>query len=380
MPSKLVKILLFFTLILFPLGAAQALDTKTGNSIYVPKDEIINGNLYAAGDTITINGSVSGDLIVIAQTISINGRIEGDIIAVAQNITVNGEVGGNVRVAGEAININGSVARNVNLFGENIILGDKSLVGWDVMAASGSFESRGSIDGDLTGSFGHALISGKIGKDANIKISKDGYDGALIVSQEANIGNHLFYTAKDSAQISEKAKVGGGVERKTPQIKEKGRFASWLWSEIYLIFCALVVGLVMVTIGKNIIPKIIKRIDDKPFPSLLRGFILMFALPLIAFFLLFTLIGIPLALIISAWWLIAIYVAKILTAILVGQTILKNLDKKREPKLIWSLILGIIICWLLFAIPLVGWIFCLAAIWFGLGGFVFYASHQLRHI
>lgn len=380
MKSKIVKILLFFALILLPLGTAKALDTKAGDSIYIPKDEIISGNLYAVGNSITIDGSISGDLIVIAQTVSVNGRVEGDIIAAAQSITVNGEVGGNIRVAGESININGSVARNINLLGEKIVLGNTSLIGWDVAAASGSFESRGSIAGGLAGSFGHALISGKVGKDVALKMSKDNYDGTLIISPEANINGGLIYTAENAAQISEEAKINGATERKISPTKKTNTFAAWLWPEIYAIFCALTVGLVLVFLGKNITPKIIKRIDDKPLPCLLRGLILMLVLPLIAFLLLFTLIGIPLALMISAWWLVAIYVARIFAAILIGQTILKYIDKKNNPKLIWSLIIGVIICWLLFAIPYVGWLLCLAATWLGLGGFVFYASHQLRHI
>jgi len=382
MKSKITKLLLVFALILLPFGTAKALDTKAGDSIYVPKEEIVSGNFYAAGNTITIDGNISGDLIAVAQTVNVNGNVEGDIIVAAQNITVNGEVDGNIRVAGTSITLNGPVARNVNAFGENIVLGNSSQIGWDIFAVGNSLESRGNIAGGLAGSFGHTLVSGKVGKDINIKMFKNGSDGILIVSPEATVGSGIIYTAKNSAQISEKATVTGGVEQKTPQTKETNNFAMWLWPEIYAIFCALVVGLVLVFLGKNITPKILKRIDDKPFRALLQGLLLMFILPIIAFLLLFTLIGIPLALIISAWWLIAIYVARIFTAILIGQIILKHLikNKKNDPKLIWCLILGVIICWLLFAIPYVGWIFCLLAIWFGLGGFLSYASHQLRHI
>jgi len=66
-----------------------------------------------------------------------------------------------------------------------------------------------------------------------------------------------------------------------------------------------------------------KKLKTNLFRALLQGLILMFILPIIALLLLFTLIGIPLALIISAWWLVATYVARIFTAILVGQIILK---------------------------------------------------------
>lgn len=382
MKNKITKLILVFALLLLPFGTAKALDTKAGDSIYVPKEEIISGNFYAAGNTITVDGNISGDLIAVAQTITVNGNVEGDIIVAAQNITINGNVDGNIRVAGESISLNGQVTRNVNAFGRNIILGNNNQIGWDIFAMADSLESRGNIEGGLAGSFGHALISGKIGKNINIKMFESGTDGILIISSEATINNGVVYTAKKTAQISEKAAVNGGVEQKVPQTKETNTFAAWLWPEIYSIFCALVVGLVLVFIGKNVTLKILKKIDNKPFHALLQGLILMFVLPIIAFLLLFTLIGIPLALIICAWWLIAIYVARIFTAILIGQIILKNIikNKKNDPKLIWCLILGVIICWLLFAIPYVGWIFCLIAIWFGLGGFLSYASNQLRHI
>jgi len=380
MKSTITKILLFLALILLPLGAAKAMDAKTGDSIYISKDEIVSGNLYAAGNAITIDGNISGDLIAAAQTINVNGRVEGDIIAAAQNITINGEVGGNIRVAGTSITLNGPVARNVNAFGSNVILGSSSSVGWDVFAAGATLESRGTISGGLSGSAGCALISGKVAKNINLKMSENSLGEGLVISPEAAVGGDIIYTAKKSLQLSDKATIGGKVEQKTPQIKTTNWFALWAWAKLFAIFSALVVGLVLVFIAKKITPKIIKKIEDRPLQALLPGLVIMLILPPIALLLAFTVIGIPLALIIVAWWLIATYVAKVFTAILVGEIILKNLIKKRDVKLIWSLVLGVIVCWLLFAIPFVGWIISLIAIWLGLGGIWLYASNQYRNL
>ncbi len=380
MKSKIAKILLFLAIILLPVGAAKAMDAKTGDSIYISKDEIVSGNMYAAGNTITIDGTVSGDLIATAQTINVNGRVEGDIIAAAQNITINGEVGGNVRVAGTSVTLNGPVARNVNVFGSNITLGTNSNIGWDVFAAGATLESRGSISGGLSGGVGHALISGKIAKNINLKLSENSLGEGLVVSPEAEVGGDIIYTAKKTAQLSDKASIGGKVEQKTPQTKTTNWFALWAWAKLFTIFCAIVVGLVLVFIAKKVTPKILKKIEDRPIQALLPGLVIMFILPPIALFLAFTVIGIPLALIILAWWLVATYVAKIFTAILVGEIILKTLIKKHDVKLIWSLILGVVVCWLLFAIPFVGWIISLIAVWLGLGGLWLYASNQYRNL
>lgn len=381
MKNKITKILLLLAIIiLLPFGAAKAMDAKTGDSIYVAKDEIVSGNLYAAGNTITIDGTVSGDLITAAQTINVNGRVEGDIIAIAQTITINGEVGGNIRVAGTAITLNGVVARNVNIFGSNLVLGPNSQIGWDVYAAGASLEERGTIAGSLSGNIGRVLIAGKINKNINITMSENNLSEGLIISPEATVGGEIIYTAKKVAQISDKANIGGKIEQKIPQTKTANWLAVWTWAKLYSIFSALVVGLILVFLGRKITPKILEKIETRPLRMIIPGLAIMFVIPPIALILAFTIIGIPMALIISAWWLVAMYVAKIMTAILVGHLILKNLNKKSTPKLIWSLILGVVISWLLFAIPFVGWVLGLIAIWLGLGGIWTYASNQFRNL
>ena len=234
----------------------------------------------------------------------------------------------------------------------------------------------------MSGNTGRSLVAGKIGKDINLTISDANLNQGLIISPETAIAGNINYTAKNPAQISETAKVGGKIQQQIAKTDNTNWLAIWAWSEIYAIFCALVVGLVLVFVGKNITSKVLDKLEDKPLKMLIPGLILMFVLPPIAIVLMFTIIGIPLALIILVWWLVMMYLARIIAAILVGQLILKNLNKKNKDKikLIWSLILGVIICWLLFAIPFVGWIISLIAIWLGLGSIWTYASHQLRNI
>jgi len=359
MKLKVQKILIFLALILFPLGSAKAMDTKTGDSIYISKDEIISGNLYAAGNTISVEGLISGDLIAVAQTVNVNGRVEGDIIVAAQNITINGEVGGNIRVAGEIININGSVVRNVNAFGADVIFGKDSKIGWDAYVASSNLEARGDIEGGISGKAEQALISGKIVKDVNLTLYNE---------------NNTPITITESAQLD------GKINQEFSKPNNVSWLAVWAWAKVYAIFCSLIVGLVLIYLTRNTTKKILKHIEDEPKKTLGPGAVILFIFPLITLFLLFTVIGIPLALIILALWLIFIYIAKIFSALIIGQVILKKLIKKDKINLIWPLILGTIICYLLFSIPFVGGIFSLIAIFIGLGGIYLYASHQLRNL
>lgn len=379
MKIKTLKILLLLAIILLPIGAAKAMDTKAGNSIYVAKEEIITGNFYAVGSTITIDGDIGGDLIAAAQTINVNGRIEGDIIAAAQNIVINGEVGGNIRIAGNSLTVNGAVARNVNLFGANIVIGNNAKIGWDVFAAAANVEIRGDIAGTLSGQAEKVTIAGKIGENIKLKLSGNEKE-ELIIAPGALVAGNLTYTSIKAAKISESKAIGGKIQQNIPKIEKNQAFISWLFRKLFAIFSALVVGLALVLIFKKIIPKILAKMGENPLKTMLPGLIIMFIVPPIALILILTFIGIPLALIISAWWLVATYIARIIAAILAGQIIVKYLFKKNNFNLFWSLILGVFVCWLLFAIPFVGWIIYLFATWLGLGGIYYFAIYQFRNL
>jgi len=380
MSLKFVKILLILAIFILPTTAAQALEAQASNSFYLAKEEISNGNLLVTGKNITIDGTVSGDLIVAAQTLSVTGRIDGDILAIAQTINISGEVGGNIRVIGNAVSLNGPVIRNVNVIGNNFILGDQARIGWDVLSLTNKLEVRGNIDGNLNGRTQDALIYGKIGKNVNLNLSADNLNPSLTLSPESVINGNLTYTSKEAAKIYDQAKISGEIKQNLPVNDQKNDWLPWLWARIFSIFSAIIVGLVLVFLLKNITLKTLEKIKEQPLKMIWPGLIVMLILPPISLLLVFTLIGLPLALIIMAGWFIALYFAKIIIAIIIGQLIFKKILKKSEPSLLWSMVLGIIICWLLFNIPLIGWILGLVAIWIGLGGIWTYVYHQFRNI
>ena len=107
-------------------------------------------------------------------------------------------------------------------------------------------------------------------------------------------------------------------------------------------------------------------------PAIGWGAVLMFLTPIVALLLFITLIGIPLSIIILALWFIALYLSKIIIGILVGRGILEKLLPKKNKSLIWAMIIGVIIVWMITSLPLIGWLFCLTAIWWALGGMWLY--------
>ncbi len=373
----------FILFLALPL-TAKAFAVKADNSVYVGQDQIIEGNLYAVGNTITVDGTVAGDVICAGQTININGTIEGDVICAGQTLNIIGQVNGSVRVAGNSININGLVARNVMAFGASINIGKDATIGWDMLIAGANGEIRGKIGNDLYGGAANVVIAGEIGKDVRLKLDervrseKKGLSfektESLTITKEAIIGGNVVYTAGNEGSISEEATISGEITHNLPKAKLAKRkiVTSWAWGKIYSIFSALVIGLVLVSLWREQIIKLTDKMLKKIKASIGWGIVTMFLTPIIAILLIITIIGIPLAAILIGIWLIALFLSKIIVGILIGRSVLEKLSRKKKESLIWAMIIGIVLSWILFSIPFVGWMLYLVAIWWGLGGIWLY--------
>jgi hypothetical protein len=372
--------IVLFTALLVPIGVLAATQ-KTGASVYVSKDEIVPDNLYAAGNAVTIDGNVKGDLICAGASININGKIEGDVICAGQSININGEVTGSVRLIGSSINLNNKIGRNVNVAGGFVNFGSNANVGQDVIMGAGNGEVRGKINRDLIAAGGYLIIDNEIGGDARLWVDNNAKTGKqplatksspLTITDKAKINGYLTYTSTENASVAQGATIKGEVKHNLPKQKEvdKRAFAAMYgWMKIVCLFAMLVVGLVLVSLWREEIKKIteVDKWQEKLSRSLGWGLVVLFLTPFIIIILLITMIGIPLALILGGLWLIALYVSKILAAILIGRAIIERWWHKKKDSLVIAMVLGVFVLWLLCFFPIIGFAFCFLATLWGLG-------------
>lgn len=368
------------TLCLLTPLAVLAFEVKTGNSVFVPSEQVIEGNLYAGASTLTIDGTINGDVICAAQSVTVNGKVAGDVICGAQTVIINGEIGGSVRAVGNTINLNGPIARNVQALGASISLGTGATVGWDMFLAGAIGEIRGKIGGDLHGGVASIIIAGEVNKNVRLRLDNNAKnppkemifangDKPVTITETAVIGGDVIYSAREDAAIAEGASITGEITRNEPKAADKRDFTIFkTWGKLISFFAALVVGLVLISLWRQPTKDLTERMLKRITPAIGWGAVIMFIGPIIVILLLITLIGIPLALIMFALWLIALYLSKILVGIVIGRSLIEKLWPKKKNSLIWAMLIGVaivsLICWL----PFIGWILCLIALWWGLGG------------
>lgn len=384
---KKTSLILALALIFVAIPAAtHAFVLKSGQSIYIAENEIINGNFYAAGNNVTIDGTINGDIFVAGQNIIFNGTTTGDIFAAGETITINGKVGSSLRAAGNTVNINNNISGSVHAFGATITTAKNTVINGDFFLGAAFGEFRGTINGDLHGGAASIVLAGEITGDVKMrlderakietkknKIKKDNEILPLYVRDSAVIGGNLYYTAGQIGEISEKAQIAGEIGHNFPDKTARHNIATKkAWGGLFSIFSSLVIGLVLISLWrepvKNLTNLMLKRIA----PAIGIGAVVMLLTPIIALLLAITIIGIPLAAILIAVWLIAICISKTIIGILIGQMILNKIWEKKKDSLIWAMIIGVILVWMITSLPLIGWLFCLTAIWWALGGMWLY--------
>lgn len=372
--SKLLFVVSAF-IFLFPF-TASAFTVKSGESVTLPKEESIKGNYFAAGNNLVIDGKIEGDLICAGQSLNINGEIGGDVICAAQTININGNVNGSVRILANAANINSTIEKNLMVGAATVNTASGSSIGGETLVAGAVADLKGKTSGDLSAAGSTISLGGEVGKNVNIRINSKDENNGLLLLDSAKIAGDLNYTDSAEAKISPSARIGGKTNHNLPSYTEKNKDQygiGWIWGKIYSMFAAMVIGLVLVLIWSKETDELTDKMFNKIGASVGWGAVVLIVTPVAAIILMITLIGFPLAILLLLIWAVAIWLSKIFVAILVGKTFLEKFWKDKKSNLLLSLVIGTVISWTIFAIPIIGWILCFIAVLWGMGGiFLFF--------
>ena len=165
-------------LLLFVVGASAALAQETelggklrsGDQVVVPAGETIEGDLYASGGLVRVEGRVEGDLLAAAGQVQVAGRVTGDVMAAGGSIDISGRVGGDVRAAGGQLTISGSVTEDLFAAGGQVTLASSGEVGEDLVFGTGQMTLDGAVAGDVLGSAGSYVRRGTVGGAENVTV------------------------------------------------------------------------------------------------------------------------------------------------------------------------------------------------------------------
>lgn len=355
------------TVSLLGFSPGYALTIRAGNNIVIAAEETIDDDVIATGQSVSVHGIVTGDLIAFASDVKVTGTVGGTIIAGAGTVDIEVLGAKSVWIGAGQAKLSGTIDKNAVLAGGNLVFSDDGYVGKDLIAYGGKFSVYGAVDGSIKGGVGEFTMTGSSGA---VDISAE----EAYVEGTAQIAGDLIIQSETEPSIDEGAYVGGDVKFTKVEEEEKPIFALapviafFITIIKFVVFIAkILVGLVLISISRIYVRRIMDTLKQKPWHSLGWGFIGVIAIPVLIVFLFAILIGYPFAVFGIYIYTILFFLSSIMVGLVLGELIIRLFKKKGEVSMYVSLILGLVILGIIDFIPVLNFLVRLFVVLFGVG-------------
>ena len=145
---------------------------RAGDEVVIPSGETVDGDLYASGGTVRVEGTVDGDLVASGGQVQISGEVTGDLLAGSGSVDISGQIGGDARVGAGQVTVSGSVGEDLLAGAGQVTLATGGEVGEDLIFGTGRMSLDGRVEGNVLGSTGNYSRRGTIGGTENVNITE----------------------------------------------------------------------------------------------------------------------------------------------------------------------------------------------------------------
>jgi hypothetical protein len=329
---------------------------------------------FVFGGSVRIDKPVPGDLIAAGGNVDVDAPVAGDAVLASGNLRVTATVAQDVYAAGGRLILDAPIGHNLRVAGGQIDMGPMASVSGNVTVGGGQVTLRGPIKGSLQVGGGRVLIDAPVEGDVNSTA------GHLALGPNARLAGKLRFRSSDELERDPAAQVAGAIEhlplpgRAASASAQRERYfggherrigPSWLWTLGLMTIAALLVGVLPVTSRR-----VAEALVERPWWSLLLGFVALVCIPVAVLILLISVIGIPLALLAVLLYLALLLVGYVGTGVAIGHWALSRFKAEAIGRTGWriaSAMAAVLLLALLGSAPFIGGFVALLAVLAGIG-------------
>jgi cytoskeletal protein CcmA (bactofilin family) len=349
--------------------------TMAGTPRYLLKaGESHKGDLYLMTESVRIEGDQHGDVHVFGREIEIvdGGKVTGDVNAWVQSADLAGSMGDTVRVFCADLKVHGHIDGDLIAVCGSIVVDKEAEITGDADLKGADIEVHGKVDGDVEATGGQVALSGQVGGNATLK------GDVVDVDDDAHVAGDLKYTSRDRINITPGKIVHGEVtyspEEHKPAVSRR-HFLAWF----FFMTTALLTGLGVLALFRRTAPAVVSAVRGDALRSAGIGFITLIVVPVAAALSCILIITIPAAILVILAWALLVYLSQVPVAVFLGDFTLTRLGRQGHSPFV-SLLLGVPLLYLVFAIPFIGKLALFATCFVGFGAIVIslWAARQAR--
>ncbi len=346
-------------------GAIQFVNTA---DYVVPAGETRPQELWILAETTTVAGTMSEDCFALAAVISLPGTFARDLWAVGETVSFDGRGTEDVRLAGRTVTVSGDIRGNLAAAGESVRLATNSVVKGAALVAGQTVVAEGRVDGGIRIAATSVTLSGVYHSYVRL-IAED-----IVVMPGTQIRGDLTYTSSKELFLDQKVVVVGQLIRKdVPTRKWQTLAPTWRQRAIiqaFLFACALVVAIPFVAVFPRLTGNAVRLLRASTWRCALAGFVAFCLMPMLSAFALFTLIGLPLSLLLMTVYFMLLYLSKVVVALALAGALMRRRGPQPFGNVLTALVLGLLLLYALTLLPGIGSAVVILTFFLGLGAFV----------
>ncbi len=286
----------------------------------------VDDDLYLAGGQVDLYATVSGDVVVAGGQLHLEGDIEADLIAAGGKIDVRGRVGDDARLAGGDVRVSSVIGDDLIAAGGRIYLSPVARTGGRAWLSGGEVRIDGEVSDQLRASGGRVVIAGSVSGDVEL------WADEIVIEPSAVITGRLHYTSSREASIADGARIDGGVVHTPVDVDVVPVVAGLALAMLALLISLVVTAVALYLLFPDFALRVSRSVSDQPWMALLTGLAVLAGVPLLAVILFSTGVGIWLALMLLAVYLVMLLAGYFAGALFVGNAGLRMLRRDEAGK------------------------------------------------
>lgn len=350
----------FFILLILLLMPASTLASNAPASFSVARSLLAAssspGNAYAAGVSVVITAPIAGDLSAVGGSVIAAAPVAGDEIFLAGSISSRAPVAGDLRAAGGNITIEKPVAGDLVAFGLSVY--DSGRAGGSVFIVALNSTLTDGASGPVTVYGNNVSLAGNFANNVEVIASS-----RLTLAPGTTIRGTLSYEAPEAATIPASATITGGVEYKNlSYLPDAGTSRVLAFISVgFFLFVRILGALILAGLIAGLFPRLAEIITERAYTARLRGafltmllgFAILVATPILSVMLAITFVGIGIALFILILYALIAVLSLMYAGILLGGVFARRYAR-RETVFWHDGVLGMLALSLIALVPFVG--------------------------
>ena len=278
------------------------------------------GNAYAAGISVVMTAPVASDLSAVGGSITVAAPVAGDELLLGGSISSRAPIAGDLRAVGGNINIEKAVAGDIIAFGLSVY--DSGRAGESVFIAAMNSTLTAGASGPVTIYGNNISLAGDFADNVEIIAG-----GRLTLAPGTTIHGTLSYEAPEEVVVPESVTIGDIEYKRISYLPDAGTSrALALISVGFFLFVRILGALILAGLLTGLFPRFAEMITGRAYTAhprsilltMLLGFAVLAATPVLLVLLTLTFVGIGIAFLVLISYILLVFLAFLYAGILLG--------------------------------------------------------------